>query len=201
MAERSKNMVEAERVDRADIVERLITWLNVMPKSRLDLIHPRIGVGHAGDRTWTASDLVEHTEELRDNDAGLSAAGASGQHHILFAASCTALLRRQSHGSASHWTASEMYFGMPEILSTCREAICAKRAFPKRLAVERTESLSGSRISFRWSVVRSVFSSAYNPARSFFATIGAPMSSAAQANILRVEERVNARSNVVAHAK
>src|SRR5258706_498900 len=111
-----------------------------MPKSCLDFMDTGIGIRDAGHRARCVPHFIENTGQLRDDDACLPASRTSCKHHMVFATPGVSLFIRELHGEVSQSTASVMYFGMPDSLSTCLAAIWANRAFPKRLAVARTES-------------------------------------------------------------
>src|SRR5690606_9810607 len=128
------------------------------------------------------------------------AAGARSKHDVVVAMHGASLFVGQNHSSASHAIASRMYGGIPVALLTWRALTCANRAFPKRIAVFRTESRRGGRIFLRASSSAAA-SRSLMPFRNRLATVGAPISSAAAASISSVSGNVIARSNVVLHLK
>jgi hypothetical protein len=64
VAKRPKNVMKAKRVDCSDVVMRLVARLNVVAKSRFDLVHSRIGVGYAGYISRSSPQLIEYARQL-----------------------------------------------------------------------------------------------------------------------------------------
>src|ERR1700685_940477 len=69
-----KYVIEAERVNRADVEIDVIAGLDVMAKPRLDLVHGGVGVSDASDGARCIPHGVDGSRELGNDDAGLSAA-------------------------------------------------------------------------------------------------------------------------------
>jgi hypothetical protein len=61
MAEGAKDVVETERMNGAYVKVDVVTWLDVMPKSHLDLVDGSVGVRYAGDGAWCVTNDVDST--------------------------------------------------------------------------------------------------------------------------------------------
>src|SRR5262245_44909561 len=102
-------MIEAERMNGADVKIDVIAGLDMVAKSRLNLVHAGIRVCNASNGAGSLSDGVDGSRELGNYHPRLAATGARVQHQVFTAANCFPLLFSQLHCVVSHSAASAMY--------------------------------------------------------------------------------------------
>ena len=123
MTERPKDMIEAERMNRADIVVGVVSRLKMVVQPGFDLPNRRVCVGDACHSARRMADFVDNPGKFGNDNARLAAAGTRGQHQVFIAACSVLLFHRQRHGAASHSAASVRYLGMLVAWSTWRATI------------------------------------------------------------------------------
>ena len=112
MAEWPEDVIEAERMNSADVVVGVIAGLNVQPKPRFNLVNGSVGISNARDSAGGAAHVFDRTDQLGNYHARLAAAGAGSQHEIVIAADGASPIGRKLHDSISHFAESQRYLGM-----------------------------------------------------------------------------------------
>src|SRR5262245_28096981 len=98
-------------MDRADVVVPVVSWLDVVANSRVDLMNGSIRIGDACNSAGGVANLVQRAQQLRYDHSCFAASGAGREQHVLIATDGGLLLLSETHAPISQFAASTMYFG------------------------------------------------------------------------------------------